>query len=170
MLFVPFWSHAFYFYVEFEQKTCILHHFAFLFAHQFTKIHRPKNSFQQVKSPFLGVFWPSKSEDFAPFSALQSALSSTFCTILPCVLLHFTLRLARVSTAFTRRQHCVLLHIAVHFAANSPKTSRKHGLFQRKFVFSTIKNKAYFHPSKPSRESFICQRAHTWLQISHSQC
>ena len=44
----------------------------------------------------------------------------------------------------------VLLHIAVHFAANSPQTSGKHGLFQRKFVFSTIKNKAYFHPSKPS--------------------
>jgi hypothetical protein len=44
--FLPlFWSHAFYFYVEFEQKTCILHHFAFLFARQFTKIHRPKNSF-----------------------------------------------------------------------------------------------------------------------------
>jgi hypothetical protein len=39
-----------------------------------------------------------------------------------------------------------LLHIAVHFAANSPKTSRKHGLFQRKFVFFDNQKQSLFSP------------------------
>jgi len=45
------------------------------------------------------------------------AFCLAFSSILPCVLHHFTLRLAPKYTAFCTKTHCVLRHIALRLAA-----------------------------------------------------
>jgi len=49
-----------------------------------------------------------------------AAFHLAFCTILPCVLHHFTLRFAPFYLAFCTKTHCILQHIALHLA---PKRS-----------------------------------------------
>ena len=53
------------------------------------------------------------------------AFRLAFCTILHCVLHHFTLHLASKRTAVSTKTHCVLPHIALRFAANCTIFSSK---------------------------------------------
>ncbi len=55
--------------------------------------------------------------------AYRLAISST----LPCVLQHFTLRLAAKRIAFSTKTHSILHQNALHLAANSPKMGANGG-------------------------------------------
>ena len=54
---------------------------------------------------------------FFIFGLQFAAFYPAFCSVLPCVLLHFTLRFAAFCTAFCGTLHCVLLHFALLFGA-----------------------------------------------------
>ena len=54
---------------------------------------------------------------FFIFGLQFAAFRPAFCSVLPCVLLHFTLRFAVFCTAFCGTLHCVLLHFALLFGA-----------------------------------------------------
>ena len=53
-----------------------------------------------------------------------------FCTMLHCILHHFTLRFAPKRTAFSTKMHRVLHHIALYFAINSPKVGANGDFFE----------------------------------------
>ena len=52
---------------------------------------------------------------FFTFGLQIAAFSPAFCSVLPCVLQHFTLRFAAFCIAFCCILHCVLLHFALLF-------------------------------------------------------
>ena len=54
---------------------------------------------------------------FFIFGVQFAAFRPAFCSVLPCVLLHFTLRFAAFYLAFCCILHCVLRHFALRFAA-----------------------------------------------------
>ena len=56
------------------------------------------------------------------------AFCLAFSTILPCILHHFTLRLAPKRSAFSTKTQRILHQNAVHLAANSPKSGANDGL------------------------------------------
>ena len=56
---------------------------------------------------------------FFIFGLQFAAFRPAFCSVLPCVLLHFTLRFAAFCTAFCGTLHCVLLHFALLFTAKA---------------------------------------------------
>jgi len=58
------------------------------------------------------------------------AFCIAFSTILPCILHHFTLRLAPKRSVFCTKTQCILHQNAVHLAANSPKSGANDGLFK----------------------------------------
>ena len=58
------------------------------------------------------------------------AYRPAFSTILHCILLHFTLRLAPKRTAFCRILHAILQQIAPYSAKNGPKYGANGGFFK----------------------------------------
>ena len=70
--------------------------------------------------PFLAMCFMVLEGYIYTIAAYFYAFRLAFCTILHCVLHHFTLRLAPKRTAFSGILHRILHHIALYFAANSP--------------------------------------------------
>ena len=66
----------------------------------------------KITSPLWGLL-------FFTFGLQFAAFYPAFCSVLPCVLLHFTLRFAVFCTAFCGTLHCVLLHFALLFGAKA---------------------------------------------------
>ena len=64
----------------------------------------------KITSPLWGLL-------FFTFGLQFAAFYPAFCSVLPCVLLHFTLRFAVFCTAFCGTLHCVLLYFALLFGA-----------------------------------------------------
>ena len=62
----------------------------------------------KITSPLWGLL-------FFTFGLQFAAFYPAFCSVLPCVLLHFTLRFAVFCTAFCGTLHCVLPHFALLF-------------------------------------------------------
>ena len=121
----------------FKNKTCILHHFAFLDGRQLTIFSLPNTHFQPLKPHFLMAILPLLAmflmvlKGFVYTKAVNFyAFGLAFSTILHSVQRHFTLHLAPKRTAFSTKTQCVQRHIAPHFAANSPKVGANDGFFK----------------------------------------
>ena len=107
----------------FKNKTCILHHLAFLVwlpAHIFLL---PITPFLPLKSYFLTTILPILAMCFMVLKGFVYTIAVdiyafrlAFSCIQHCVQHHFTLRLAANRTAFSTKTHCVQRHIAPRFA------------------------------------------------------
>ena len=87
-----------------KNKTCILHHIAFLVwlpTHYFL---RPTTHFQPLKNHFLTTI--------SPFSAMFSQFERFLFIPQQCIFMLFTLRLAAYCTAFCSKTHAILLEMA----------------------------------------------------------
>ena len=157
-------------------NSCILHHLASLITHQSSIIHRAKTNFQQSKRHLFRLFLPLKIELLyqkqkikPPHKVKNYAFRGAFCTILACVLHHFSLRFAAFYLAFCCIQPYVLLLNGVLFAAKRTFLGEKrlrfcisHIYIQCKCNFQTFTNQPLFHLNKPSRESNICEQQSYW--------
>ena len=107
----------------FKNRTCILHHLAFLVwlpAHIFLL---PLTPFLPLKFHFLAAILAFLAMCFMVLKGFVYiiavyfyAFCLAFSSILHCVQHHFTLRLAANRTAFSTKTHCVQRHIAPRFA------------------------------------------------------
>ena len=107
-----------------KNKTCILHHLAFLVwlpAHYFL---RPTTHFQPLKNHFLTIILPILTMCFMvlrgfiyTIAVYVYAFHLAFSTILPCIQHHFTMRFAPKRTAFSTKTHRIQHQNAVHLAA-----------------------------------------------------
>ena len=119
----------------FENKSCILHHLAFLdwsLTHNFSP---PTTCFQHLKTRFLTTISPFSTTCFMvrkgyiyTFTVYVYAFCLALSTILHCIQHHFTLRLAAKRTAFStilpRIQHQNALCFAAYcsaFCCKQPK-------------------------------------------------
>ena len=131
-------SHYFYpftpcFFSIFKPETCILHHFAFLvwlparnFSSPLSHFWHQKTNFLTTISPFLAIFLMIIKGFVYTIAVHFYAFHLMFCTILYCVLHHFTLHLAPKRTAFCTKTHCISHQNALHFAAYYSRFSNKH--------------------------------------------
>ena len=95
--FQPF---TFYFYAIFERIICIQHHFAFLVGRLPANFRSPRKGLCWSKYHFLQCFYPLTTSVFHQSQTNKPSMQRASLYISPCVLLHFTLRLAAFSTAF----------------------------------------------------------------------
>ena len=144
-------------------NSCILHHLASLITHQSSIIHRAKTNFQQSKRHLFRLFLPLKVELLyqkqkikPPHNVKNYAFRGAFCTILPCVLHHFTLRFAPFYLAFCCIQPCVLQHLALRFAAKRPLNTISCVFIHYIINFYAITLHSLSGVNKPSRELNIC--------------
>ena len=107
----------------FKNKTCILHHFSFLdwlpthyYFHPITCFLPLKTHFLTTILPFLAMCFMDRRGIIYTITAYIYAFRIAFSTILPCVLHHFTLRLAPKHTAFCGKLHCIQHQNAGHLA------------------------------------------------------
>ena len=103
----------------FKNKACILHHFSFLdwlpthyYPHPITRILALKAHCLTSILPFLAMCFMDRRGTIYTITAYTYAFRIAFSTILPCVLHHFTLRLAPKRSAFCCILHCILLQMA----------------------------------------------------------
>ena len=109
----------------FRNRTCILHHIAFLFclpAHYFL---RPISPFQTLKCrfliailPLLALYFMARRGFVYTVDVDIYAFRLAFSGKKYCILNHFSLRLAPKRTAISTKTHCVQRHITLHFAPN----------------------------------------------------
>ena len=107
----------------FENKSCILHHLAFLdwsLTHNFST---PITCFQHLKTYFLTTFSPYSATCFMvrkgyiyTFTVYVYAFCLALSTILHCIQHHFTLHLAPFYLAFSTKTHCIQHQNALYFA------------------------------------------------------
>ena len=113
-----------------------------------------------------------------PFTAYPYAFYLSFSTKMPCILHHFTLRLAPKRTAFCTKTPCILhqnaLHLAAYCTAFSTKTHRiLLQIAQKRVLVAVCLNKnsfwvyvqltVFLHQTKPSLESIFCGKVSRWL-------
>ena len=122
-------SCGFVFWLIFDNITCILHHFAFLFGCQFAVFSVPIICFLPLKSHVLTAILPISAtflitqKGFIYTTAVYLyAFCLAFSSILPCVQHQNALHLAPKRTPFSRKQprnsgKWQLLHINIHSAA-----------------------------------------------------
>ena len=115
----------------FRNKTCILHHFAFLDGRQLTIFSLPntrfwplKNHFQPLNTHFLMAILPLLPMFLMPlkgFIYTNAADIYAFCLAFNgkkhCIQHHFTLCLAPKCTAFSIKTHCIQHQNALYLAA-----------------------------------------------------
>ena len=125
---------------NFKKKTCILHHLAFLDWLQARNFLSPITRFYPLKSYFLTTIFPLSAMCFMVLKGYVYTITVdiyafllAFSTILPCVLHHFTLRLASKRSAFCTKTHCVQHQIAVHLAPKRSVFSGKQPKIQCKW-------------------------------------
>ena len=107
----------------FENKSCILHHLAFLdwsLTHNFST---PTTCFQHLKTRFLTTISPFSATCFMvrkgyiyTFTVYVYAFCLALSTILHCIQHHFTLHLAPFHLAFSTKTHCIQHQNALYFA------------------------------------------------------
>ena len=121
----------------FKNKTCILHHLAFLewsptriFPSPVTPFQRLKCHFLMGILPFLTIKHMVRRGFIYTISLYVYAYQVAFNCILYCVLYLFTLRLAPKRIAFSIKTHCILRHIALHLAAKRTKVGANGVLFK----------------------------------------
>ena len=100
---------------------------------------------------------------FFTFGLQFAAFYPAFCSVLPCVLLHFTLRFAVFCIAFCGTLHCVLLHFALLFGAKRNCfcivcVFMQYSTGQRTVVCST-----HFYLNNPLQYSIFCGRVAVWM-------
>ena len=124
----------------FKKKTCILHHLAFLDWLPTRNFLSPITRFQPLKSHFLTTILPFSVTCFMVLKGFVYTIAVNiyafrlaFCTILPCVLHHFTLRLASKRSAFCTKSQCILHQNAVCLAAKRSVFSGKQPKIQCKW-------------------------------------
>jgi len=98
----------------FKNKTCILHHFAFLvwlpshiFLCPITRFLPLKSHFLTTISPFSTLFFMVHKGFVYTIAAYFYAFRLAFSSILPCVLHQNDLRFAPKRTAFSTKTHCI---------------------------------------------------------------
>ena len=100
------------------------------------------------------------------------AFHLAFCTILPCVLHHFTLRFAPKRTAFSGILHCILHQNTLHLAAKRtlfcwkwPKNWYKQHSFEINIHFAAFTYYALFAPKTTFvRIDFLRQVGDWWTK------
>ena len=107
----------------FKKRSCILHHFTFLFGAKLVVFSPPKTCIQPLKYhiltgilPFWAMFLMVLTGMFIPIAVNYYAFHLAFLSILHCIQHHFTLRLASKRTAFSTKMHCVLHQNALRLA------------------------------------------------------
>jgi hypothetical protein len=100
---------------------------------------------------------------FFTFGLQFAAFRSAFCSVLPCVLLHFTLRFAAFRTAFCGTLHCVLLHFALLFTAKAQLFCIVCVFMQYSTGQHTVVCSTYFYLNNPLQYSIFCGRVAGWM-------
>jgi len=116
-----------------KNKTCILHHFAFLFwlpARIFygskTRFYPPKTYLFTAILSFLAIFLMVLRGIVYTIMPYFYAFCLAFSNILDCIMHHFTLRLAPKRTAFSTKTQRILHQNAVRLAAYCSEFSGKY--------------------------------------------
>ena len=109
-----FQPNTLYNYANFKNKTCILHHFAFLFwlsAHNFSspniRFLPLKRPFLMSISPFSTLFLMVRRGFVYTISADIYARRPAFSSKTHCILHHFTLRFAPKRIVFCTKTQCI---------------------------------------------------------------
>ena len=113
-------------------ETCILHHFTFLvwlptrlFKSPITRFLPPKSHFLTTILPFSTMYFMVYEGFIYTIAAYVYAFCLAFSGTLPCILHHFTLRLAPKRIAFSTKTHCVQHQNALHLASKRTTFSNK---------------------------------------------
>ena len=113
-------------------KTCILHHFAFLvwlpariFKSPITRFLPPKSHFLATILLFSVMFFMLHKGFVYTIAAYIYAFCFAFSGTLPCILHHFTLRLAPKRIAFSTKTHCVQHQNTLYLASKRTTFSSK---------------------------------------------
>ena len=99
---------------------------------------------------------------FFTFGLQFAAFYPAFCSVLPCVLLHFTLRFAVFCIAFSGTLHCVLLHFALLFTAKSQLFYIVCVFMQYSTGQHTVVCSTHFYLNNPLQYFNICGRVAGW--------
>ena len=159
-----FQPNTLYNYANFKNKTCILHHFAFLFwwpTHNFSspniRFLPLKRPFLMPISPFLPLFLMARRGFVYTISADIYAHWPAFSSKLHCILHHFTLRLAPKCTPFSTKTHSILHQNAVHlapkrsvFSIKWPKIGWERRLLKINIHFACMYNCPHFASKQTS--------------------
>ena len=107
----------------FKKRSCILHHFAFLFGAELVVFSPPKTCIQPLKChilmgvlPFSAMFLMVLTGMFIPIMVNYYAFYLAFSSILHCIQQHFALHLAPFYLAFSIKTHCIQHQNALRFA------------------------------------------------------
>ena len=100
----------------FKNRTCILHHFAFLVWLPTLIFSTPIICFQTLKSHFLMAILPTLNHFFDGLRRFCLSLCSVYLCFSPCVQHQNALRLAPKYTAFSTKMHRVQHQNALHLA------------------------------------------------------
>ena len=107
----------------FRNKTCILHHFAFLDGRQLAIFSLPITRFQPLKTQFLMAILPLLAMFFMVQEGIIYTIAADIYTFRLafsgkkyCIYHHFTLRLALKHTAFSIKTHCIQHQNALRLA------------------------------------------------------
>ena len=100
---------------------------------------------------------------FFIFGVQFAAFRPAFCSVLPCVLLHFTLRFAAFCTAFCCILHCVLLHFALLFTAKAQLFYIVCVFMQYSTGQHTVVCSTHFYLNNPLKYSIFCGRVAGWM-------
>ena len=100
---------------------------------------------------------------FFTFGLQFAAFYPAFCSVLPCVLLHFTLRFAVFCTAFCGTLHFVLLHFALLFGAKRNCFCIVCVFMQYSTGQHTVVCSTHFYLNNPLQYSIFCGRVAGWM-------
>ena len=140
----------------FKDKTCILHHFSFLVWLQARNFSSPNTSILPLKPHFLTTILPFFAMCFMVRRGFVCTMTLNFyahpfafCTILHCILQHFTLRFAPKHTAFCTKTHCILHQNALQLA---PKRAAFSGILH--YILPQIAQKRVLVAASLNKYSF----------------
>ena len=118
----------------FKNRTCVLHHLAFLEWLPTRIFPSPITHFLPLKTHFLNGYFALLCHAFSGSKRFCLCHSCGYLCLLHCILLHFALRLAAKRTAFSSILPCVQRQNALHLAAYCMAFSTKTHYIQRQIA------------------------------------
>ena len=140
----------------FKNRTCILHHLAFLFGRPLAIFSLPNTRIQVLKPHFLMAILPFSGMCFMvrkgfvyTISADIYAFRLAFSGKKYCIQHHFTLRLAPKRIAFSTKTHCIQQQNALRLAAYCTAFSTKMHCVQHQIAPKWVQMAVF-----PNKNSF----------------